>query len=86
MSFECRDKTASYFKFQKHNLLVRALKARQPTINQPTLRKKGGFKTYLAKKVFGQLVLLGWGITVLTPVAYQRCRLQRPFCGYLILG
>ena len=37
------------------------------------------------EKVFGQLVLLGYDIAAFTPVAYQRCRLQRPLYGYLIL-
>ena len=30
------------------------------------------------EKSFGQLVLLGYDITAFTPVAYQRCSLQRP--------
>ena len=29
-------------------------------------------------KVFGQLVALGFDVTVFTPTPYQRCRLQRP--------
>ena len=31
------------------------------------------------KKVFGQLVLLGYDISAFTPAAYQRCSLQRPY-------
>ena len=31
-----------------------------------------------SEKVFGQLVLLGYDIAAFTPVAYQRCSLQRP--------
>ena len=30
------------------------------------------------KKVFGQLVMLGFDIAVFTPASYQRCSLQRP--------
>ena len=40
------------------------------------------------KKVFGQLVMLGFDIAVFTPAAYLRRRLQRPSmefssCGWL---
>ena len=31
-----------------------------------------------APESFGQLVPLGFDITAFTPMAYQRCRLQRP--------
>ena len=37
-------------------------------------------------QVFGQLVPLGCAVAGFTPAAYQRCRLQRPLCGSLILG
>ena len=30
------------------------------------------------KKVYGQLVRLGFDVTIFTPASYQRCRLQRP--------
>ena len=36
-------------------------------------------------KVFGQLVVLGFDVTVFTPAPYQRPRLGRPFGGVLIL-
>lgn len=32
----------------------------------------------LPKESFGQLVVLGFDVTVFTPAPYQRCRLQRP--------
>ena len=32
----------------------------------------------LAAKAFGQLVVLGFDVTVFTPAPYQRRRLQRP--------
>ena len=39
----------------------------------------------LAAKAFGQLVVLGFDVTVFTPAPYQRRSLRRPSYGALIL-
>ena len=39
-----------------------------------------------SRNSLGSLVPLGFDITAFTPAAYQRCSLQRPWCGILILG
>ena len=34
--------------------------------------------THQKKKAYGQLVVLGFDVSIFTPAPYQRCRLQRP--------
>ena len=40
---------------------------------------------FAGQESLGQLVVLGFDVTVFTPAPYQRCRLQRPLWGDLIL-